>query len=56
MERSYVSPGYQDVLNNLAESLRADRRRQFLAQMSVAEGPVAIPSPSVSPEQFAVVQ
>lgn len=49
-----MEKGYKDVLDSLAESLRVSRRQQFLAQLATNEGPVVIPSPTPSPEQFPV--
>lgn len=31
----YITPHYQEVLDTLAETLRAERRQQFLAQLAI---------------------
>lgn len=43
----YVSPGYKDVLDTLAENLARDRRAHFLAQLQDNSGEHVIPRPRV---------
>lgn len=50
MERSTVSPDYHQTLDNLAETLRADRQRRFIALLQQTDTTPFIPKPAESSE------
>lgn len=50
MERSTVSPDYNQTLQTLAETLMADRRQRFLELLQQTDTRPFIPSPAEAPE------
>jgi hypothetical protein len=41
-EKKYVSPGYEQQLTDLAETLRADNRERLVLETAITAGEVAL--------------